>query len=444
MDALLLGLDKALYILDRCKVYECIYTMLVACNAPVTNAKENFEQSLVELYRVILQFLSNAIRFYRGKLPARTFSAFWNPNRITDFDGSCSDLASRVETEIQNWERLCNQTLFTESSSRLETLIRQLRELGDLKNSLDQMKNEISDMHCSVDKSWNRSKEIKRDEILKWVSEIPYLDHHRMAVDDCTADTGNWLFDHPNFRGWRSDSKSSYLWLNGIRESTFSFDRICVVNALLTGLAGAGKTKLVSRVIGGLKEQYPSDPMSGLAFFYCYKNESDRRDPMSILCSLVKQLGISADRNAIHGSLVKIYEEKRKDGFASNELCIADCKALLSEMINAYNETMIIIDALDESYEENRLILVDVLEQLVETLDRGKVKILISSRQYGDIEYRLREWVNMRIEQKHIENDIAKWVNERINQGQSRRRNPISSDLRNKIIETLLEQNDGM
>ena len=56
----------------------------------------------------------------------------------------------------------------------------------------------------------------------------------------------------------------------------------------LTALAGAGKTYIASTVIDSLKHSSTS-PAEKLAYFYCNRAEENRREPHSILNTLIQQ-----------------------------------------------------------------------------------------------------------------------------------------------------------
>ena len=59
----------------------------------------------------------------------------------------------------------------------------------------------------------------------------------------------------------------------------------------LTVSAGAGKTFLTSKVIDHVQCKLQASPShEGFAFFYCNRNEPERRQPLSVLRSYVRQL----------------------------------------------------------------------------------------------------------------------------------------------------------
>jgi hypothetical protein len=208
MGALLLGLDRALYIIDRCKVYEMLYPR----DPSVGKAGDNFESALTELYVLILQFLSKAIHLYDKTTAARALNAFWDPNDIVDFEKRCQDLEARVDIEAENCERSYNKIERAASSQHAKALTGLLEELKDLKHP-------IGHIDTGVAALWNRSNAFERSEILKWTSELPYEDHHKTASKGRTKDTGGWLFEHDRYRAWESSDKSMILWLHGIRKS---------------------------------------------------------------------------------------------------------------------------------------------------------------------------------------------------------------------------------
>ena len=208
MGALLLGLDRVLYIIDRCKVYEMLYPR----DPRAVEAGDNFETALTELYVLILQFLSKAIKLYDKNTAGRALNAFWDPNDIVDFEKRCQDLEARVDIEAQNCERLYNKFERAVSSQHTKTLTGLLEKLKELKYPIGRIDNTVAAL-------WNRSNEIERSEILRWTSQIPYEDHHTTARKGRTKDTGGWLLKHGQYQAWQSSDESMILWLHGIRKS---------------------------------------------------------------------------------------------------------------------------------------------------------------------------------------------------------------------------------
>src|SRR5277367_1773275 len=150
-------------------------------------------------------------------------------------------------------------------------------------------------------------------------------------------------------------------------------------------LAGAGKTKLVSTVVDSLRTTLQNAQNDeSLAYFYCDRNQSDRRNPVLILSSFIKQLSTSRNCDAIQPSLVRLYAEKEKTGFASREITIEESEKVLLELFNIYPQTTLVLDALDECDRRTRGRLIEVLDGLLDQSSKP-IKIFISSRPDQDI-----------------------------------------------------------
>ena len=66
IDAIMIGLEKTGYIIDRCAVYEVLYLKTE------TNASRNLEKRLVQLYTTILKCLAKATKSSKGEYSCRT------------------------------------------------------------------------------------------------------------------------------------------------------------------------------------------------------------------------------------------------------------------------------------------------------------------------------------------------------------------------------------
>jgi len=56
---------------------------------------------------------------------------------------------------------------------------------------------------------------IEQDNVLDWISTIPYAKHHKDKKNKVLEGTGRWLFRHSDFLTWRHWSGSNILWLYG-------------------------------------------------------------------------------------------------------------------------------------------------------------------------------------------------------------------------------------
>ncbi|KAJ9218119.1 hypothetical protein DTO166G4_510 [Paecilomyces variotii] len=411
MGTLLVGLDKVLYLIDRCKVYELLYPH----NSLIEDSYRNFESALVGLYVVILDFLAVAVQTSKNNAIKRTLTAFWSLDCINKYDTRFQELMTRVEIEAHNCDRLYSrhERLVSQQQTRdLKRILRDIEQLNSTQGQIEIVKDRISGI-------WEYLDGEKRHEMLLWISVIPFEDHHRIAKEGRTENTGTWLLRHDQYVEWQSSQQSTILWLHGI--------------------PGAGKTKLVSQVIDNLQHDLCE---GALVYFYCNRNEESRRKPEQILRSFIKQLSISNDKKAIHQAFINSYDKRWQTGFSSRDPSLDECEKLITDLASTYPKVTFVLDALDETETRSRKRLFDFFNYLIEHVINAK--IFISSRRDGDIKRQLERKANISIEATDNHDDIAKFVAERISENEKDRQYPISESLKSEIIDTLLHKSRGM
>ncbi|RYP07284.1 hypothetical protein DL764_002599 [Monosporascus ibericus] len=260
----------------------------------------------------------------------------------------------------------------------------------------------------------------ERLKILEWISPIPYGKHHSTVKKARTSGTCEWLLQHERFREWEDTTSSVILWLQGS--------------------PGAGKTFLTSKVIDYVQSLLKGPRNGeGFAFFYCNRNEEERRKPLMVLRSYVRQLSTTARcPEEKRKKLQELWSERRLGGSA---LDLEDCREQLFELVNLYPRTTLVLDALDECEPDLRGELVNTVEILL-SKSRRPLKVFISSRPDRDIRNRFLDRPNIEIQATHNETDIQKFVDEEIiNHGAWE---DISPQLKEEILRTLLARSQGM
>jgi hypothetical protein len=63
IDAIMVGVEKTSYIIDRCAVYELLYLKVEA------KASRNLEKTLLLLYTTILKYLAKSTKRLKGESP---------------------------------------------------------------------------------------------------------------------------------------------------------------------------------------------------------------------------------------------------------------------------------------------------------------------------------------------------------------------------------------
>lgn len=114
-----------------------------------------------------------------------------------------------------------------------------------------------------------------------------------------------------------------------------------------------------------------------LAYFYCNYGEAGRRDPESILWSIIKQLCIQSPTGTVPESILAIYNKRMREG-DRRPVDINKIKGLLVNLAAGFLQTTIVIDALDECDKGTREILVDILEDVM-AVAKHPTKILAIS-----------------------------------------------------------------
>ena len=225
----------------------------------------------------------------------------------------------------------------------------------------------------------------KRSEILGWISNIPYTSHHKHISEGRLKGTGEWLFGREEYRAWRSSSASLLLLLRGIRMYLRAFqvlhwDEFSTYQ--LTHSAGAGKTYIASTVIDSLSSTQTPEK---LAYFYCNRAEENRREPQSILNTLIQQLAqTESEKNKLLKPVVDVYRSREEKGQTSSHLSLGDSQELLIQLMDIYPQTTICIDALDEVETKTRLHLLKALKNII-SKTKNLVKVFATTRMDTDI-----------------------------------------------------------
>lgn len=157
---------------------------------------------------------------------------------------------------------------------------------------------------------------------------------------------------------WKSwlDAKTRCVWIHGI--------------------PGAGKTVLVSHLIGNIKEHCEGTTTNKCAYvyYYCYfGNNQDESAPFLrwIINKFCRQAKL------VPTCLNNLYEQ-------GGEPSLTELLSALEAILEVYDNVYIVIDAVDESMPRDDLL--RVLRDLLTDSRFKKLQLLASSRQYIDIE----------------------------------------------------------
>lgn len=163
-----------------------------------------------------------------------------------------------------------------------------------------------------------------------------------------------------------------------------------------------------------------------------------------MLGSFVRQLSLSCHGNSMESSIIGLYKDKQKKGFASGQLTLKECQDALLQLCRVYRQTTLVLDALDECDRNTRDRLMNTMEMLVRE-SPNMVKVLFSSRPDLDIKDRFEGGSNLVIQATDNQTDISMFVEDAILRSSPsgwRKRIPLA--LQTDICETLIDKSDGM
>ena len=179
------------------------------------------------------------------------------------------------------------------------------------------------------------------------------------------------------------------------------------LTGILSRLAGAGKTYIASTVIDSLLS---SSTPEKLAYFYCDRGEKNRREPQSILNTLIQQLAqAESGKDKLFKPVVDIYRDREKTGQTSSRLSLEESQELLIQLTNTYSQTTICIDALDEVETRTRLHLLKELKNIIQK-SKNLVKIFATTRMDTDILRQLQMFPSIELQPDDNIVDITQFV----------------------------------
>ncbi|KAJ8124960.1 hypothetical protein O1611_g8681 [Lasiodiplodia mahajangana] len=400
----LTGMATVASLLVQCDTYQKLYMAPDLSLRPPKAALRELEESIIQAYVKSQILIACAIQ--RGQSKTGLVAGPFKLSGIQSYVDELPKCERQLVRAADDCERF--RSLSLQSTVREYT-----QELLDLKVKFHGV------VHDQIGSVLERIDYNDQTEILEWISPILVDAHHNTVKDARTSDTCEWLLAHEKFREWENASSSMILWLQGS--------------------PGAGKTFLASKVIDHIRARLQNSPnQEGFAFFYCNRNEEQRRQPLPALQSYVRQLSTTVESpRYIRRQLQELCREKRRN--ASN-LGINDCREQLLASVNAYDQTTLVLDALDECEPDSRRQIVETIDLLLKS--RNTLKIFMSSRPDRDIRNRFIHKPNIEIQAAHTQQDIRRFVNEEISKHENWTH--MASNLKDNIISTLFTKSQGM
>ncbi|KAH7160654.1 hypothetical protein EDB81DRAFT_782712 [Dactylonectria macrodidyma] len=399
-DQLLTGMAQVASLLVQCDTYHQLYMAPDPTLRPPEATLDKMRTSIVQCYAKTQIFLAFAVQLQQSKMK---IDAAFKLDAARGHVNALSESQGRLQRAGDDYEKHC-QLLNRENVQELLKLMTEFPRT-------------IQDQVQLVLEQISAEEQLR---ILEWVSPIPHGKHHMIVREARTSGTCEWLLDHEKFTEWEDSPSSMIMWLQGS--------------------PGAGKTFLTSKIIDHTQARLEKTPnQEGFAYFYCNRNEEERRRPLSVLRSYVRQLSTTIQNpRHMRKQLQQFCSEARLKG---SDLGLEVCKDQLLESVNLYSQTTIVLDALDECDPASRWQLVGMIQDLISKSERP-LKVFISSRSEDDIKRHFASRPTVEIQATDNQGDIEKFVNAEIDR--PRQWGPISPSLRRDIVETLFQRSQGM
>ncbi|KZP17138.1 hypothetical protein FIBSPDRAFT_1047078 [Athelia psychrophila] len=223
----------------------------------------------------------------------------------------------------------------------------------------------------------------QEDKIYQWLGAPDSSGNFHAAREKHHGNTGTWFLEGERYVQWK-ETPDSTLWVYGT--------------------PGCGKTIICSTVIEMIRAECAEEPSSACAYFF-FDNRNGQTDLSlhdKFIRSLIKQL--SHQSASFPAPLVDLY------GGGQQQPSIQSLQLVLEEIIDGFERTFIIVDAVDECADREKMLA--WVEELTQR-KRGNLQLLFSSRPEQDVTEKLssmayiaRVTLNSRLADKDIESYI--------------------------------------
>lgn len=279
----------------------------------------------------------------------------------TECEKFCKDSAVTFKDRVRVAGRRAAYPFRRSTIEKLEEDVDDIREnlefalsILNVKNQ-SQIQNEILGVKALLERV-NASQ--VSSSIINWLRAPDANANHYTAHDKCHPSTGLWFINCHEFQTWLEEP-NSFLWLNGF--------------------AGCGKSVLCSTAIQHTLNATKHKHRAGIAFYYFSFNEEAKQDDHGMLRTLLLQLSVQLEDG--ERDLENLHEK-----YKSGSPPLYALFESLQHFIERFQDTYILIDALDESPRSNYKR--DAVLKAIDTIRNWKipgVHLLVTSRNEQDI-----------------------------------------------------------
>ncbi|KAL8946283.1 MAG: hypothetical protein Q9222_007299 [Ikaeria aurantiellina] len=218
-------------------------------------------------------------------------------------------------------------------------------------------------------------------ETINWFSPLNFNQSHKEILARHCEGTGDWLFQSAEFNEWAS-GKSKTLWC--------------------TGIPGAGKSVLAALIQDHLQRKFKTDPQVRVVGIYLDIRKEETYTSENILAGIWSQL--VQDQDSLRETAMALYRHHQERRTRPSEREII---SIIKEELHMYDQTYIILDALDEASETRRSTLCSQL-----TDSTLPVSLLMTSRHITVA--KLNTTVTSQLETRASDEDLRKYIRRQI------------------------------
>ena len=320
-----------------------------------------------------------------------------------------------VNKVLETIERHKSTFILAVAGDTLQTTLMTQADVGEIKDGFGTLKDDVLDIKTSVSIIPTLVSDQRTIKILTWLNTCDPSTNHAAARQKHEPATGDWFIESAAFTVWKSAPKSS-LWLHGI--------------------PGAGKTVLCSTIIDHVKTLLR--PETQFAYFYFDYNDSQKETVSGMLRSMIFQICTASTAGRVPTAVDDLFRQ------SNNGLQPPSLQSLtntFSALLASSPRTYLIIDALDECSERDRLI--EFIRHLRESSEDAS--FLVTSRREHDLLEGLEGSIDVQIDLSHadgLEMDIDLHVRKSLETDQKLRKwKPL---LKEEILSALVQGAQGM
>ena len=329
-----------------------------SCQGDLINFKSSFEGQVTKLYLEILIYQAQVVcQLSRNGVVQHVRNMFkaddWDILAIQKLESGCEAFLRVIDSG-----RL--ESGFKEQNRQMEDLLRSQEEkFKDLQQAAD----EILTVFKNVGDEQKNWRTIDEENKCHQTLRTSKYEEHKARNPDRVPGTCKWFLGNQKFRNWRDDEKSSLLWVSAD--------------------PGCGKSVLSKSLI---ENELSASKARSICYFFFKDDSKEQKTVTKALCALLHQL--FEQKQVL---LREALEKFRTHGEALTESFLTLWAILIKAAENPEaGEIICVLDALDECEEAGKEALIDVLNEYYTRLKHhdGKLKFLITSRPYSDIERR--------------------------------------------------------